>query len=327
MTKVFIVTGATGFVGNHVVKALESRGHIVVAMARDQQKAGRALSSTRSKIVYGSILNPNDIEKAFSFYKDAQYCFIHTASHVYLGKSKKTLSEMYDCNINGTKNVIEACKKHRARLLYISSVEAIPAPPKPNKIYETKDFDSKKVKGHYAKTKAEASRLILESVKSDGLDAVIVHPSAVIGPGDFSHTHMTQMMEDYRKGKIPAATNGGFDFVDVRDVADGTIAAAGKGKSGDCFILGNRYYSVVDLFNILHDLGYGKKIRLKVPMWVAKAGLPFTSLYYAIRRKRPLFTSYSLYMLSVNSNFSHERATKELGYNPRDIKETFKDVK
>lgn len=325
MRKIYIVTGGSGFLGSHVVKQLEGNGESVVALVRSQKKAGKALSGDKAKLVYGSVLEIRDLEKLFGFYKDVQYVFIHTASIVALGGTRKEIKKMYETNINGVKNVIEVCKKHNARLLYVSSVHAIPEQPKRGLITEIEHFDAKKVIGDYAKSKAEASRLVMEAVKN-GLDAVLVHPSAIIGPGDFSGTHMTQMAEDYRNGRIPAAVKGGYDFVDVRDVTAGIIAACEKGKSGECFLLTNKYYSVKEMFSILNGLGVGKKVRLTLPMWMAKMSLPILYLYFKIRGKRPLYNTYSLYTLKSNSNFSHDRASKELGYKPRGLDKSLKDM-
>ena len=85
---------------------------------------------------------------------------------------------------------------------------------------------------------------------AQGLDAVIVHPSGILGPGDFGQGHLTQMIADYLNGRLVACVKGGYDFVDVRDVADGVIAAAEKGRAGECYILSNRHYEVRELLDM-----------------------------------------------------------------------------
>ncbi|MCL2798095.1 MAG: NAD-dependent epimerase/dehydratase family protein [Firmicutes bacterium] len=332
--KVYIVTGGTGFVGNNLAKELDKRGEDVVVLARSKEKFRAAYVGCQGvrprdnlSVVYGGVLEPSDLDKLFACAEASQagfsdpnseprapspeYIFIHTASIVYLGNDRKKRKEMYETNIEGTKNVIDACLKFNARLVYVSSVEAIAAPKK-GVITETTDFDLKKVKGHYAKTKAAASRLVMEAVKDRGLDAVIVHPAGIVGPNDFSETHTTQIAIDYKAGNIPASTSGGYQFVDVRDVVDGTIAAAQYGKRGEAYLLSNRYYSVSEMLDTLHELGAGKKIKKRFPLWVAKFGLPFMTLWDKLRGKTSLYSSYSLMMLGVNSDFSHEKATREL---------------
>ena len=333
---IYIVTGSTGFVGNNVVKALEARGDVVVAMAQTPAKVARALKGTRARIVYGDVLKKDKLELLFCEAKKAaegsdkttktELTVIHTASVVYLGGDKKKLQRMREVNIDGAKNIIELCLRHKCRLLYVSSVHAIPEAPNRGVITETKEFDHKKVIGKYAKTKAEASQLVMDAVKNKGLDAVMVHPSAISGPHDYSNTHTTQVVQDYKDGRIPVATKGGYDFVDVRDVTTGILAACEKGKKGDCYLLTNRYYTVKHILNTLHILGVGKQVRRSVPRALAKMSLPIMAIHNKFARKRPLYNSYALYTLGSNSNFSHEKATCELGYAPRELQESLRDT-
>ena len=332
MNKIYLVTGGTGFVGNNVVRILKARGETVVAFARSEEKVKKVYKGSDIKFFYGDIRNIGDIKQIFSYLektynkKEHEYIFIHTASQVYLGSKKKRIKEMYDVNINGAKNVIEICKEHKIRLVYISSVHAITEQPKRGLITEIENFEPKRVVGKYAKTKAIASALVMSSVKNEGLDAVLVHPSGITGPNDYSDTHLRQMVEDYAKGRIPAATKGGYDFVDVRDVADGIVEACKKGKEGDCFLLTNKYYSVKEMLGILYDIGIGKKLKINLPNFIAKIGLPFLLFKAKISKQRPLYTSYSLYTLKSNSNFSHQKATSELGYKPRELKASLTDT-
>jgi len=327
---IYIVTGSTGFVGNNVVKALEARGDTVVAMAQTPEKAAKALEGVKAKIIYGDVLKKDKLQELFTLArktdKEAKLCCIHTASVVYLGRGRKKIRQMSDVNIDGAKNVIELCLKYKCRLVYVSSVHAITEAPKRGLITETQSFNPKEVVGKYAKTKAIASQLVIDAVKNKGLEAVLVHPSGICGPNDFSNTHTTQMVEDYQHGRIPVATGGGYDFVDVRDVASGTLAACDKGRTGECYLLTNKYYTAKEVLCMLHELGVGKKIRRSVPRFVAKAGLPFMSIGNKLTGTRPLYTSYSLYTLGSNSNFSHEKAAQELGYRPRELRESLRDT-
>jgi len=332
MKRIYIVTGGTGFVGNNVIKALNNKCETVVAFARSEEKVKKVYKNSNIKFFYGDIRNINDLKQIFSYLQktfnkeEYKFIFIHTASQVYLGNNKKRLKEMFDVNINGVKNVLEICKENKTRLVYVSSVHAITEQPKRGKITEIENFNPKSVVGKYAKTKAFASALVMNFVKNQGLDAVLVHPSGITGPNDYSDTHLRQMVEDYAKGRIPAAAKGGYDLVDVRDVADGIIKAGKTGKAGDCFLLTNKYYSIKEMLDILYDLGIGKKLKITLPGFLAKIGLPFLLLQAKLSKQRPLYTSYSLYTLTSNSNFSHQKASKELGYNPRDLKISFADT-
>jgi len=331
MEKIYIVTGGTGFVGNNLIKILVSQGVAVRTLAHSKEKAGRVLKGLNIELFFGDVRNKDDVAKLFDGLENREIVFIHTASVVLIGGNKRQYKNMDDVNYNGVKNVIEACLEHstgtrKVRLLYVSSVHAITEPPKRRLTTEIEHFDPKTVAGKYAKSKARASALVMDAIKNRGLDAVMVHPSGITGPNDYSDTHLTQMVMDYMGKRLPAAVNGGYDFVDVRDVAIGIIKAAEKGKTGDRFLLTNKYYSVMEMFAILHEITGGRKINLKLPMWLAYFSLPFLSAFFTIIGKRPLYTAYALYTLKSNSNFSHEKASKELGYTPRDLRESLADT-
>ncbi len=153
----------------------------------------------------------------------------------------------------------------------------------------------------------------------------MVHPSGILGPYDNSGNHLVQLVKDYIKGKLPACVKGGYDFVDVRDVAAGCLLAAEKGRQGECYILSNKHYEIKDILAIAKTIGGGKRIPV-LPMWMAKMAEPFLRKAAEIRKRRPLYTKYSLHTLTANDKFSHEKATKELGYHPRDIKTTIADT-
>jgi len=326
MKKTYIVSGGTGFVGNNVVKELTQSGAAVRTLVRSKEKAERALRGINAEIFFGDVRDRDAVEKLFDGLETGEIVFIHTASMVLIGGNKKQYKTMDDINYNGVKNIIEACLKHKARLLYVSSVHAVTEPPGRRLTTEIENFDPKSVVGKYAKSKARASALVMDAVKNQGLDAVLVHPGGITGPYDYSDTHLTQMVVDYMEKRIPAAVNGGYDFVDVRDVSSGIIKAAEKGRAGDCFLLTNKYYPVKEMLAMLHEITGGKKIKSTLPMWLAYFSVPFLSAYFKLRGKRPLYTAYSLYTLNSNSNYSHEKASRELGYTPRDLRESLADT-
>lgn len=127
--------------------------------------------------------------------------------------------------------------------------------------------------GGYAKTKAEATAAVLAAVREQGLDAVVVHPSGIIGPYDDEGNHLVQLIGDYIKKRLPACVRGGYDFVDVRDVAKGCLSAVEHGKKGNCYILSNRHYEVKDVLDMTRHVCGGRKLPV-LPMWMAKAGAP-----------------------------------------------------
>ena len=327
MKTMYLVTGGTGFVGNNVIKKLVEQGAQVRTLIRSEEKAREALKDLLGTVetCIGDIRSEADISKLFKESDQCEYIFIHTAAIVDIS-GYAFIQEMHDVNVQGTAAVLKVCReKNVKRFVYVSSVHAITEPKNNALTCEISEFKPETVVGAYAKTKAEASVLVMKAVQ-EGLDAVMVHPSGIIGPNDYSNTHLSQPIVDYNDGKIPAAVIGGYDFVDVRDVADGIIAACNTGKPGSCWILSGTYHTACEFLNEMAVHLHKKEIKITLPMWLARFSLPFMKAYFALAKKRPLYTSYSLYTLRSNGNFSHEKASRELGYKPRDFKDTIRDT-
>jgi dihydroflavonol-4-reductase len=250
--------------------------------------------------------------------------FIHTAGIISIQEEVSSLIKKV--NVDGTKNIIAKCLQYGiSRLVYVSSVHAIPEKKKGEEISEISDFDSDKVEGAYAKTKAMATKAVLEAGK-EGLDVVVVHPSGIIGPYDDGRNHLVQLFQMYMRGKLPAVVTGGYDFVDVRDVADGIISASEKGRSGECYILSNRYFSMKEIGEYMR-LALGRKRKLPaLPLSFVKGLAYLFDFIGKLVGRRNIFTPYSFATLGTNINFSHYKATTELGYYPRDMKQTVKDT-
>ena len=260
----------------------------------------------------------------FSHNPDTELIVIHTAAIVSI--SSKVDKKVVDVNVNGTKNIVELCLRHKVKkLVHTSSVHAIPEKSHGETITEVSEFDPKSVHGLYAKTKAAASQIVLNAVKQ-GLNASIVHPSGIIGPGDYGRTHLTQLVISYLNGTLTACVNGGYDFVDVRDVADGIISCVENGRAGECYILSNQFYTIQEVLDDLHEITGKRRLKSVLPLWFAKLTAPLAEVWYKMLRQPPLYTSYSLYTLESNGNFSHEKATQELGYHPRSMKDTLTDM-
>lgn len=324
MKKIFIVTGANGFLGNNIVRKLvQNKENEVRALILPNDKI-YSLVGIDCKIYKGDVTKRETLNDIFEVPKDTELYVIHCAAIVYI-KSKYN-KMVYDVNVNGTKNIIEKVLENNAKLIYVSSVHAITEKPLNQAMTEITDFDPNKVKGLYAQTKAEIAKYVLEVVKKKNLNACIVHPSGIIGPNDYGNSHLTQLILDFANGKLKACVKGGYDFVDVRDVADGIINACYKGKKGECYILSNRYIEIKELLDLVSEIKNIKKIKLILPMWLAKLTAPLSEIYYKILKQPPLYTRYSLYTLGSNSNFSNEKAKKELGYENREFKQTIEDT-
>ena len=320
MKKLFIVTGANGHLGGTIVRMLNGRPVQVRGLVFGDKKK----QDTGSIHYYsGDVREPETLRPLFEGCEDMETIVIHTAGIIDI--SNHVSPELYDVNVNGTKNILALCREYLVkRLVYVSSVHAIPEQKRGNVTGEIRDFSPDAVVGGYAKTKAEATREVLRAAQ-EGLDAVVVHPSGILGPYDRSGNHLVQMVAEYLHGTLPACVKGGYDFVDVRDVAEGCLLAAEKGRKGECYILSDRYCEIREVLEIAGDVSGKKKLPV-LPLWMAKMAAPFIQLHARRKKRRPLYTAYSLHVLGTGERFSHKKATEELGYHPRDLKVTIRDM-
>lgn len=323
MQKAYIVTGGNGHLGNTIIKLLCLKNEFVRCLVLPNEIAV-GIEGLPVEIIYGDVRISDSLDPLFVGLEAFEVIVIHTAGIVSI-KSEFN-KDVYDVNVQGTMNIVNKCEQYSVkRLIYVSSVHAIPEEKAGNIICETVDFSKENVIGAYAKTKAEATAYVLKHAQM-GLDCVIVHPSGICGPNDFGNGHMTQLVMDYLDGRLVACINGGYDFVDVRDVADGIIAAMELGKRGECYILSNRYYDVPELLNLLAEVSGKRKIKVILPLWFVNLSAPLSEYWYKLRKQTPLYTKYSLFTLASNSDFSHQKADQVLGYKTRDMKDTLRDT-
>jgi len=319
---IYVVTGAAGHLGSAVVKALGGQGNTVYALCLPHEKHLPQGSSV--KIFFGNVCDIDSLAGMFESCADKTVTVIHCAGIVSI--SSKYNQKVYDVNVTGTKNIIALCEKYKiAKLVYISSVHAIPELPAGEIITEAGSFSPDNVVGLYAKTKAQASQYVIDYIKRGG-NANIIHPSGIVGPGDFGSGHITQLVIDYYKGTLTSGIDGGYDFVDVRDVADGILSCCRNGKNGECYILSGKYFKLRELLDMLHEITGKKAVKRILPLWFVRMTAPLSELYYKILNQPPLFTAYSIYTLNTNANFCHEKAGKELGYAARPMNQTLKDT-
>lgn len=319
VNKKCVMTGATGHVGYALLLELANNGDKPTILIRKDSKIFDGIDCTK---VYGDVTDPASLEKAF---EGAEIVY-HLAGMIELKPGNE--DAVYKVNVTGTKNVVAACKKCGVkRLVYMSSVDTYPPLPGNQVMTELSHYDPSMLEGAYAKTKAEATQYVLDSNGTDGLETVVLQPSACIGPYDFKVSSVGEMVRMFLGGNFPVTLGfGGYNFVDVRDIAVGTRAAAEKGRPGECYILCGDVMSVDAFIRTL-----AKVLNMKVPAITLGKGIvdvvaPIMEVYYKVTDTTPLFTRYSIRKLVSNCNFSYEKAKAELGYQPMSIEKSVKDM-
>ncbi|GBU06125.1 dihydroflavonol-4-reductase [Faecalimonas umbilicata] len=320
----YLVTGAAGFLGSHICRQLLDRGESVRAFVLKGDPAVKYIPE-KVEIVTGDLCDINSLENFFKVPDDTQTIILHVASMVTVNPDYN--QKLMDINVGGTKNIIEKCLEHPEckKMVYVSSSGAIPELPKGQKIREVKQFDSEKVVGWYSKTKAMATQTVLDAVKKEGLNACVVHPSGILGPQDYAIGETTGTIIKIINGEMPVGMRGSFNLCDVRDLAAGCIAAADKGRTGECYILGNEEVTLKEMCELLDkDLHCGT-CKLYLPLGLAKLLAKQMEKKAEKTGKKALMTTFSVYNLERNNTFDYSKAKKELGYHTRSYAETLHD--
>jgi dihydroflavonol-4-reductase len=314
-----LVTGATGHIGNVLVRKLVDAGQSVRVLIFPGEDT-LPLKDLLLEMVTGDVLDPLSLRKAMAGVTRV----FHLAGIISILPGRNAFVRRV--NVDGTKNIIaEARRAGVQRLIYTSSIHAIQRAPRGVQIDERLPFDPHNAAGEYDRSKAEASLAVLEAARQ-GLNTVIVCPTGVIGPTDYRRSELGQLVLDCVEQKPQFYVDGAYDFVDVRDVADGMIRAADQGRNGETYILSGEKLSVRRIVDVLWDLTGRRFARVYVPFSLARFAARFTPLLYIRRKIKPRFTSYSLETLRSNSDISHAKATAELGYHPRRLIETIADT-
>ncbi|MBN2100819.1 NAD-dependent epimerase/dehydratase family protein [Candidatus Dojkabacteria bacterium] len=309
-----LVTGATGRIGNVLVRELISRNDKVRIFTRKDSD----LTPLKGLQYETSVGDVRDFPSVMEAVDGVDYVY-HLASLIWISSGNE--KKVYEINIGGTKNIIKACvEKNVRKLLYTSSIHAIKELPRGKVITECCSFNPDSTRGAYDRSKARASMAVLRAVK-EGLNATIVCPTGVIGPYDYRPSYFGKSMISYVNEQQTAMVEGAYDYVDVRDVVAGMIAAMEKGGKGETYILSGERMTMKQYYKYMEEFSGVKAPAKIIPYKIAR----FVAGVLAFFKKNPEFTPYSLETLLSNSNISHEKATNELGYSPRDVKESIKD--
>lgn len=322
--KVYIVTGAAGFLGGTICRQLVERGERVRAFVLPNDPAA-AYIPDGAEIVYGDLCSIDSLERLFAVPDGTKSIVLHIASIVTVdpGYNRKVM----DVNVGGTGNIIDMCLSHAEceKLVYCSSTGAIPEAPKGEMIREVDNFDEEKVEGCYSMSKALATQAVLDAVRQKGLNACVVHPSGIMGPEDFAVGETTGTLIKIIDGEMPMGISGTFNLCDVRDLAAGTIAAADKGRNGECYILGNDAISFKDFCRLVSEEARCRSPRAYLPIPLANIIARLAEKTARRNGEKPLMTTFSVYNLARNNEFDSSKAKRELGYRTRSYRETIHD--
>lgn len=314
----WLVTGATGHIGNVLVRTLIKRGEKVRALILPNE-CRAPIEGLDVEIVEGDVL---DRESLFRSMCEVEGIF-HLAGVISIMPGPNEL--VRQVNIEGTKNILRVAEEVKVgRFIYTSSIHAIKRVEQ-GIIDETLPYDPDNPYGEYDRAKAEATLEVQQAAHS-GLVAVIACPTGVIGPYDFRGSLMGDVIREAAVSHPTLYVDGAYDFVDVRDVADGLIAAAQQGRRGESYILSGQKISVRYLLETVREITGGHFFQMKIPFNLARFASLFTPMYYSHAKVAPKFTPYSLEVLRSNSNISHAKASRELGYRPRPLYESIHDA-
>ncbi len=315
-----LITGAGGHIGNVLAKHLYKKGYKDLRFFVHPSEDISHIQKYAKEIVRGDIRDSFAVSAAV---RGCEYVF-HLAGLVKITGVRKKL--VLDVNAGGTRNVVQAClEKKVKRLLYVSSVHAL-RDPQTGCIDETLDSDINNLYGAYARSKAMATIEVMNAIQK-GLDAVIVFPSGVIGPYDFGASYTGSAIKGYIDAKkTQYYFDGKYDFVDVRDVADGIFRAWKYGEKGQGYIISGSVSSLEQIIEAVEKSTGNEIKRKKISPLLVKTAAVLAPVYYAIVRKKPVLSKYSIDVLMGNSQISSDKAKEKLGYKARPLIRTIRDM-
>ena len=315
------ITGATGFVGSAVLRRLLKEGHRVVALVRATSDKSN-LAGLPVEIVTGDLTDPDSFAGALA----GCDCVFHVAADYRLWVPKP--SEMYECNVTGTRNLmLAALKAGVKRIVYTSSVATLGLNSDGIPADESTPVRFSDMIGHYKRSKFLAEAEVKRLVEEQDLPAVIVNPSTPVGPRDIRPTPSGRVIIDAASGRIPAYVDTGLNLINVDDVAVGHLLALDRGKVGRRYILGGQNMTLREFLSQVAIIADQSPPKVRLPQSLV---LPFA--YFAegwarlTDRGEPLITVDGVKLSKKKMYFSSERAMRELGFRPGPVEDALRDA-
>lgn len=312
-----VVTGAAGHLGANLVRALVEAGREVRCLVRTDLRAIEGLPVTRA---VGDLEDVDSLRRAFA----GAHTVFHLAATVSIAGSMGGRVER--ANVGGVRHVIDACRAEGVkRLVHFSSVRAMAEPAGAVALDEDQPLASGSGLSAYERSKVDGERLVLEAVAA-GFDAVICTPTAAIGPHDYKPSRTGAALIDLWRGRLPALLEGGFDWVDARDVAAGALAAEQKGTAGRRYLLSGAWRSLAQIAALVHQNGGRPPPRIVLPLAVAGAVAPLGLAGSKLFGATPVFTPEAIRALRGTREIHPRRSIAELGWAPRPVETTVADT-
>lgn len=311
------VTGASGHIGVNLCQELIQHGHSVKALIH---KNDHGIKELPLECVPGDLTDASSLSRLVG---GVEVVF-HLAAVISI--QVRNREELFEKNVRGTENLLNAVQKEGVRrLIHFSSIHALVHEPFDGILDERRSL-ALKDRIDYSRSKA-LSELVVQDAVKQGLDAVILNPTAVIGPFDYVPSLLGRALILMYRGKIPALISGGYDWVDVRDLAKASVVSVEMGEKGERYVLSGHWKTLRELAELTYEISGERYKKLTCSPGLARIGLPFLKLYCRLNSTQPLYTRDSLKILQTgHSRVSCEKARKRLGFNPRPIEETLRDT-
>jgi dihydroflavonol-4-reductase len=314
------VTGATGFIGSHVVRQLLQRGDRVRILARNSSRKAN-IEAFGCEIAIGDLKDPNSLLRCV---QGCRFCY-HVAADYRLWA--KNPQEIYDSNVGGTRNLLSACCEAGVeKVIYTSSVGTIGMRKDGLPADEDTPVKLDDMIGHYKRSKFMAEQVAIEFASS-GLPVTIVNPTTPIGTGDIKPTPTGKIILETIRGHMPAYVETGLNLVGVEDVARGHLLAEANGRIGERYILGGENWSLEEILEALARICAKHTPRFRIPWTLALvAGYVENFLIGTILRREPFIPLEGVRMSRHKMYISSEKSRKELGYNPGPVDKALREA-
>jgi nucleoside-diphosphate-sugar epimerase len=315
------VTGATGFIGGHVVGHLRARGDDVACLVRSPEKAGD-LSVNGCELVQGDLADETAIRAGMR----GADAVIHGAAVYEVGIPKSEHTAMYEANVLGTERVLRAALEEKIpKTVYISTVGAF-GNTHGEVVDETYEHPGDGHTSYYEETKVQAHQIAKRLIAEEGLPCVIVQPGGVYGPDD--HSAIGSQINQFLAGRMPmiAFPDLGMNMVHVDDVANGVLLALDKGETGESYVLGGQITTMRELIETVAKVSGKKAPKRAMPTPMLKALTPIGPVVGKVMGQPPNLSELIRSADGVTFWAKHDKAISELGYSPRGLEQGLRDT-